>query len=292
MPLRYGAFNGKDIACCYHGWTFGLDGGCIDIPAAADGQALDPSRIRVKSYPCREVQGNVWIFMSGRQGGDGAPLPEVPRLPDIGDTRPQVAISMRFPCGADHAAFGLVDPAHGAFVHTSWWWKKGPGELRLKEKAFEPSPLGFRMRRHRLPRENRVYKLLGDNVTSEITFSLPGVRVEHIKGERHTAVNLTAVTPVNEEETDVHQCLYWTVPWLGPFKPIARTLSRIFLGQDRDTAVRLNDGLAHKPPLMFVGDPDAQIKWYLRLKREWLRAQAEGREFRNPLRPTTLRWRS
>ena len=106
---------------------------------------------------------------------DGLPPP--PGVPGLGDRAPQVAISQVFPCSADQAAFGLMDPTHAAFVHTSWWWKKDARKLRLKEKHFEPAPLGWRMKRHRLPRENRAYRLLGRTVTTEIAYALPGLRI-------------------------------------------------------------------------------------------------------------------
>jgi len=43
---------------------------------------------------------------------------------------------------------------------------------------------------------------------------------------------------------------------------------------------------------MLIQDADTQTRWYFRLKREFLTAQAEERAVRNPLMPTTLRWRS
>ena len=126
---------------------------------------------------------------------------------------------MNFPCDADQAAFGLMDPTHAAFVHTSWWWKKQARELREKQKEFEPAPLGWRMKRHRLPPQNRVYRLFGDEVTTDISYRLPGLRIEHIRGNRHTAVGLTAITPLSEQETEVHQYLYWTLSWLNSALP-------------------------------------------------------------------------
>ena len=46
------------------------------------------------------------------------------------------------------------------------------------------------------------------------------------------------------------------------------------------------------PRLMLINDADTQARWWMRLKDEWLAAQAEGRPFTNPLTPMTLRWRS
>ena len=295
IPLRYGHFDGHEIACCYHGWTFAPDGRCTGIPSLVEGQALDVEKIKVRAYPSREVQGNIWVYLPagrGRAGADEATLPEVPRIPDLGDAAPRVSIASIFPCDTDHAAFGLMDPTHAAFVHTSWWWKRKARTLRRKEKNFEPAPLGWRMVRHRLPSESLVYKLLGRDVTTEITYSLPGLRIESICGERHKAVGLTAITPVSANETEVHQSLYWTMPWLAPLTPLARRLAAAFLAQDRDVVARQQEGLADDPTLMLIDDADTQAKWFARLKREWLRAEAEGRPFENPVRARTLRWHS
>ncbi len=103
---------------------------------------------------------------------------------------------------------------------------------------------------------------------------------------------LTALTPVHETETEVHQCLYWTPPWLTPFKPVIRRLAESFLGQDRAMAARQREGLASDPALMLLGDADAQAGWFQQLKREWLSARAEGRTFRNPVEAGVLRWYS
>ena len=89
----------------------------------------------------------------------------------------------------------------------------------------------------------------------------------------------------------MHYCLYWTPKWLAPLKPFAGYMARDFLDQDRMVAVKMADNKAPGTP-MFVGDADTQVRWYLRLKREYLAAQAEGRAFVNPLRPATLHWRS
>lgn len=292
IPLRYGSFDGREIACCYHGWTFGPDGVCTGIPSLVPGQSLNVERIRTGAFPCREVQGNVWVYFGAGKTWDEAALPPVPEVPDMGAAAPRIGISSIFPCDGDHAAFGLMDPTHAAFVHTSWWWKRKARTLRQKEKHFEAAPLGWRMIRHRLPPENLVYKLLGDVVTTEITYRLPGLRIEHIQGDRHSAVGLTAITPLSERETEVHQCLYWTVPWLGPVTPVLRRLARTFLDQDRAVVVRQQEGLRDDPSLMLIDDADTQAKWYARLKREWLRAAAEGRAFENPITARTLRWRS
>ena len=51
IPLRYGAFDGETIACSYHGWRFGRDGTCVEIPSLREGQKVDLAKIRCPSYP-------------------------------------------------------------------------------------------------------------------------------------------------------------------------------------------------------------------------------------------------
>ena len=292
MPLRHGGFDGTTLRCCFHGWAFdSADGRCTEIPSAAPGDGIEPGRFRLRAYPCREVQGNVWVFMAA-PGAPPGPLPEVPAVPGFGEAAPHVATTMRFPCGVDLAASGFFDPGHPAFVHTSRWWRSSPiGRLRLKEKDFEPDGMGFRMVRHPVRGGGLPYKLLGGDVHAEIRVMLPGLRIEHIQGHRHAAGVLAAATPVGPAVTDVHYCVYWTLPYLAALRPLAGWMARDFLRQDRDVAVRLASNPA-LPAQLFVGDADAQIRWFLRLKKEFLASGAEARPFVNPLRPQTLRWRS
>ena len=83
MPLSAGRFDGHEVECCYHGWRFDTGGQCTLIPSLVPGQAFTPERIRVRSYPVREVQGNIWVFF----GDDPATAPEMPLL-DGFDERP------------------------------------------------------------------------------------------------------------------------------------------------------------------------------------------------------------
>lgn len=287
IPLSCGSFDGKEVECCYHGWRFGGDGHCTAIPSLVPDQKFNIDRVRVRAYPCREVQGNIWVFV----GDDDAEPGDPPIVPELGDRVPGLSESMEFPCHVDHAVVGLMDPAHGPFVHQSWWWRSRRS-IHEKSKAFGPSPRGFTMLRHPPSSNSAAYKLLGGAMTTEISFQLPGVRIEHVRAGRHVLCNLTAVTPVSETETVVHNAIYWTQPWLTPLKPFLAPFARAFLKQDRDVVVLQQQGLRHNPNLMLINDADMQAKWYYRLKDEWRRAGEEGRAFENPVSAQELRWRS
>jgi phenylpropionate dioxygenase-like ring-hydroxylating dioxygenase large terminal subunit len=287
IPLTYGRFDGREIECCYHGWRFDRSGRCTAIPSLLPDQEFDVGRIKARSYPAQERNGNIWVYF----GDDPASAPEVPELPDIGARGPDLFESVSFPCAIDHAVVGLMDPAHGPFVHRAWWWR-AQDSIHAKEKAFAPAPFGFAMLRHRPSRNSNAYKLLGGAPETEITFRLPSTRIEHIRVGRHVVVNLTAVTPLNDGESEINHAVYWTFPWLTPLKPLLRPYVRAFLRQDRDIMVMQQQGLRHDPPLMLINDADTQAKWYHRLKNEYARARAEGRPFQNPVKERVLRWRS
>jgi len=288
MPLAAGRFDGREVECCYHGWRFDTAGRCTAIPALPPGRGFDPGRIRVRTYPVREVQGNIWVFF----GDDPAAAPDVPVLDGFREAAPpRLVESVPLRAAIDHAVIGLMDPAHGPFVHRAWWWRSRRS-IGHKEKAFVPSPFGFTMSRHRPSPNSRAYRLLGGSPETEIVFRLPSLRIEHIRAGRHLVASLTAITPVDAHTSEIHHAVYWTLPWLDALKPLLSRYVRAFLRQDRDIMLRQQQGLAFAPPLMLIDDADTQAKWYYRLKREYRRARAEGRPFANPVRPRTLEWRS
>ncbi len=287
IPLSCGRFDGREVECCYHGWRFGPDGVCTAIPSLVPGQEFDVSRIKTRRHPVREVQGNVWIWM-----GDGEPDRDPPRVPHFADDRGANLIeAMDFPCFVDHAVIGLMDPAHGPFVHKSWFWRN-ERSIHEKAKEFGPAEFGFVMKKHRPSSNSAAYKILGGTPETEIRFQLPGVRIEHIQVGAHTVCNLTTVTPIGDMMTEVTNQMWWTMGWADAAKPLIRRFARKFLGQDRDVVVLQQEGLRHDPSLMLIKDADTQARWYYQLKNEWVRARQEGREFKNPVKDVTLRWRS
>ncbi|NWG45886.1 MAG: aromatic ring-hydroxylating dioxygenase subunit alpha [Alphaproteobacteria bacterium] len=312
VPLSAGRLKGKGeaaaggvcaesaVECPYHGWRFGTDGRCTAIPSLLPDQGVDISRIRVRNYPVREQQGLLWVHM-GAEGDDrlgeaaqaaAEPAEPPPLLPGFGaDARPAFIERMSFACHVDHAVIGLMDPAHGPFVHRSWWWRS-EASIHAKAKAFGPAPRGFSMLEHAPSKNSGAYKLLGGKPTTEITFSLPGLRTELIRIGKNRVLGFTAVTPLEDEKTEVTQIFYWTLPWLALIRPFFRPFARSFLRQDHDMVMLQREGLKFNPRLMLINDADMQAKWYFRLKKDWAEAQERGTPFVNPVEPVTLRWRS
>jgi phenylpropionate dioxygenase-like ring-hydroxylating dioxygenase large terminal subunit len=289
--LSRGVFDGKEVECPYHGWRFAIDGRCTAIPSQTSSQRPQPGDIRAASYRVSETQGNIWVFV----GDTTAAPPPVPTVPAIGD-RFGLHLSAIFDCNIDLAVSGLMDPAHGAFVHRSALWRTKKS-IHEKNKAFSPvdshGSIGWRMDRHRASSNSRAYKLfLGGAPETEIIYTLPSVRIEHATTGRYDYCGLTACTPITATRTSVHHVMYWNVPGGALLKPLVYAVARRFLEQDRRAVMDMVDGLKFNPPTMLIRDADMQTRWYFRLKKEWLAAQADGRPRRNPLESMTLTWRS
>jgi phenylpropionate dioxygenase-like ring-hydroxylating dioxygenase large terminal subunit len=292
VPLSCGRFDGTEVECCYHGWRFNAEGACTIIPALAADQQVDLDRYNVRKYHVREQQGNIWIYMSAPERQHEAPTFEPPLVPGVApDATYQASQMLPFPCYIDHAVVGLMDPAHVPFVHRSWWWRADP-TLNDEIKAFDPSHYGFTMRRHKLERSTFFYDLIGGDPEVEISFQLPGVRFEIISTNKHQVQQLTVITPLTADQTEVTALFYTTLPWIGIFKPIIMPFVRTFLDQDRQMVIKQQIGLKQDPPLMLIKDADAQARWYYQIKTEHAKAIAENRPFKNPVKEQILHWRS
>jgi phenylpropionate dioxygenase-like ring-hydroxylating dioxygenase large terminal subunit len=291
VPLSEGWFDGCTIQCCYHGWKFDTKGMCKDIPAIAPDSKIDFSKIRVFNYPVREINDTVWIYIPDKKlHFNVTPKVEPPDL--ILDPAQKFlhVESVILPANIDHAVIGLIDPAHVTFVHQSWYWRSAK-KLKLKEKHFEPTPLGFKMVRHAPSNNSKGYTVLKGGTSTEIKFEIPGNRYEHILiGEKHQIISITTLTPLNEHQTELNHIFYSSLPatkWL--WWPLKR-LGQKFIGQDLDVFVKLSKGLESNPTLMLIGEPDAQAKWYYEIKRLWQKAQQDNVPFENAIGQQTLHW--
>jgi phenylpropionate dioxygenase-like ring-hydroxylating dioxygenase large terminal subunit len=290
MPLRYGTFDGCEVECCYHGWKFDMEGVCVTVPSLIEIKS-EVAKIKTGRFPCIEKDGLVWVYVS-RQPSAGEPPAPPPDMPTPIAGGFKLVDSVHFPCPIDHAVIGLMDPSHGPYVHRSWWWRT-KRSMHEKSKQFAPTPRGFKMVRHAPSKNSFAYKILGGAPSTEISFQLPGLRTEHITiGNRHVVL-LTALTPIDTQNTQLHQFMYTSMPLLNLLRPLLLPFGKAFIRQDLTVVKMQQEGLnTEHPPLMLLGDADAQALWYYRLKKEALVAREDGRSFENPLKERVLKWRS
>jgi len=296
MPLSLGYFDGKQLECHYHGWRFDAQTGqCRLIPSLASDSKLNAERIHAGHFACEEYDGYVWVYVP-YPGTRGEPEEPCPRLPVFGERFTLAHLAADLPLSIDHGIIGLMDPAHGPFVHQAWWWRSGKS-IHEKEKHFEPIPLGFRMSAHAPSSNSAAYKLLGvygEPVVTTIDFRLPNIRLEQIRCGDKWFSSRAMVTPVTATTCRIDFCAAWNVFRHVPLiTSIFRLFGRMFIGQDERTMTEQSEGLKHNPPLMLIDDADRPAKWYFALKQAYLRSRETGAPMEHPMDgPVTLRWRS
>jgi phenylpropionate dioxygenase-like ring-hydroxylating dioxygenase large terminal subunit len=289
IPLSAGWFDGEQVQCKYHGWKFEpCSGQCTEIPSLTGFDVLQPTKIFATAYHCEERDGYCWVFLPEPGAGRAnAMLPPVPEVMKFSAKYRTAHLAADLPCNVDHGIIGLMDPAHGPFVHQAWWWRSA-ASIHEKEKHFEPIPEGFRMSAHAPSGNSAPYKLLGvygEPITTTIDFTLPNRRTEIIRCGPRWFSSLTTVTPVTASTCRIDVCAAWNVPI-----PVAvmRFFGKRFLEQDRQTMVEQAAGLRFHPGLMLIDDADKPAKWYFALKQ----ARLTGTGAHPLTGPVVLRWRS
>jgi phenylpropionate dioxygenase-like ring-hydroxylating dioxygenase large terminal subunit len=300
IPLSCGWFDGQQVTCKYHGWAFEpVSGQCQEIPSLTPSDTLDPHKIYAGAFPCVERDGYAWVFVPRPGRGRVRPdddLPPVPETPKFSERFRTAHLTANLPCNVDHGIIGLMDPAHGPFVHQSWWWRS-KHSIHEKEKHFEPIPEGFRMSAHAPSGNSAPYKLLGvygEPITTTIDFVLPNRRYETIRCGPKWFSSLTTVTPTTPNQCRIDVVAAWNIFYRVPLvTTIAKFFGDRFVRQDQETMIQQAEGLKYNPSLMLIDDADRPAKWYFALKQARLDA-AEGRAVSgHPMTgPVTLHWRS
>jgi phenylpropionate dioxygenase-like ring-hydroxylating dioxygenase large terminal subunit len=305
MPLSCGWFDGQQLECSYHGWKFDAHTGqCQLIPSLTSDQEMKIDRIYAGSHACEEHDNFIWVFIP-EPGPPGAgftkaaePPLAVPEVPKFSGKFKTAYLTADLPCSVDHGIIGLMDPAHGPFVHQAWWWRTRHS-IHEKQKTFEPIPNGFRMSAHTPSSNSAPYKLLrlyadADSITTTIDFVLPNLRLETIRAGKYWFSSLTTVTPINRSQCRIDVVACWNIFRWVPFGPqLLKFMFAKFVEQDRRTMELQSEGLKSNPHLMLIDDADRPAKWYFGLKAAYLEARRNGGEMSHPMSgPVTLKWRS
>ena len=111
-PLSLGTGDGESLQCAYHGWRFGGDGGCIEIPALGRDSVL-PSQARLTPVAA-VVERSGMVFVAPDE--PIAPLGHVKESEDptfeMGELPP-----IRARASVGLLADNFLDMAHFPFVH-------------------------------------------------------------------------------------------------------------------------------------------------------------------------------
>ena len=126
--LYFGRIEEDGMRCIYHGWKYGLDGACLDMPNVSPEHQFK-ERIHQPAYPCVERCGIIWTYMG--------PAREPPPVPDleflmVPEENRYVEHRDYQECNYFQALEGGIDPAHAAFLHGPLDWLSLSDENAVK----------------------------------------------------------------------------------------------------------------------------------------------------------------
>lgn len=124
--LSVGAVDGDALQCAYHGWRYGADGACVEIPSMPG--APIPSAACTPAFRAEERHGLVWVLLDDRLD---PPIPPCP-MADEPSLRALTPEPYTWPVGAPRRVENFVDLAHFAFVHD--------GSLGSRDEPVPPLP--------------------------------------------------------------------------------------------------------------------------------------------------------
>jgi len=135
--LSVGTVEAAGIRCAYHGWRFGLDGRCDDLPSMPDGPI--PGRACVESFDAAVAYGLVWVRL------DGAAGTAIPACPAWDDTSYRVLSGTPYtwPTSAPRRVENFVDLAHFAWVHDGTLGRRDEPVPQLPEIRRQEGELRF-----------------------------------------------------------------------------------------------------------------------------------------------------
>lgn len=111
-PLSIGPLANGTLTCAYHGWKFGDNGQCVEVPSSGPGAAIPPTA----HLPCVNVEeryGLVWLC----PGDPAIPLPNMPWEDDPAFRRINTGVEA-WSVSAPRMADNFMDFSHFPWVHT------------------------------------------------------------------------------------------------------------------------------------------------------------------------------
>jgi 3-ketosteroid 9alpha-monooxygenase subunit A len=241
-----GKVKGDCLACPFHGWTFGPDGDCVEIPYARK----IPPKARLSAWPVAELNGVVLVW---HDPAGGPPDFTIPRIEELGSPEwlPWQTSRYHIKTHPREIVDNLADKAHFPAVHQT---------------AIDD--FGFEVDGHTATQRVRGRAFLAnggvDHFSSRTTYHGPGYLLMRMDGAFSNYM-LFAHTPVDESHLDL-----WMAVTLKIAGSREKTESYVGLYLDNlkrgfEDDIRIWENKIYREPAMLC-DGDGPIgrlrRWY------------------------------
>lgn len=195
-----GQVEGACLRCPYHGWVYGPDGACVEIPSQRRDRPIPP-RARVSALPVTERFGWVWVLVGDIDPADAPPLPEFAEADD--PAWHCIEGEFLWQAHVGRVVENAIDIGHVAFVHAGTFGN--PSHPEVEPLDVEEDAWGARVTTQVAARRRggplRWLGLAPDRVEIRLGFHMPGVTRLDIRLPRFSAVLMMANVPVDETTT-------------------------------------------------------------------------------------------
>jgi 3-ketosteroid 9alpha-monooxygenase subunit A len=208
-------FDGDSIRCPFHGWRFGPDGRCNNIPYY-DGPI--PAAARVRSWLVSERYGIVFCWNDPEEQAPDFDLPDLPEWEDPDYVRWEGLIHLAdLPCHPIEVFDNNSDYAHLTYTHG--------GSVRAYENEVDGNYYWQRERMVGQQKGDGEHMGIGIPISTVNRYLGPGLNNPRFLEAR--GVQLIAATPIEDGSTRLWQCAMLGRP-AGASDETARTAWRQF----------------------------------------------------------------
>jgi phenylpropionate dioxygenase-like ring-hydroxylating dioxygenase large terminal subunit len=182
-----GEVVGNNVRCPFHGWQFGPNGRCVEIPYCSK----IPAKANLGAWFVREVNGIVFVY----HDADGRlPSFDIPVLPEFGakDWSPYYKLEWRVKGHVEEIAENAVDYSHFTELHT---YTSHPQvtHLEMKNHNFRVVMLSRR----------RLFGRMVDTHT-DITYHGLGFVVSPVQAGKVNLIAVLTPTPIDDEYININ----------------------------------------------------------------------------------------
>tara|TARA_Y100001954_G_scaffold62087_2_gene67609 strand:- start:1207 stop:2280 length:1074 start_codon:yes stop_codon:yes gene_type:complete len=240
-------FKGE-LVCPYHGWLYDHTGQVSCVPS--EGPESKPSQnLKLKSFPCVEQDGVIWVWMGPSDNNTDVPCPATPpwRFPEaLNPDWISYFMITDFENEVTNLAENFVDVPHTIFVHRGWFRdekavpKKVPTVVETKNGAVTVTY--FQEEDEFSWGAKMLLNPGGHPMTHTDQFIMPNLtRVDYNFGSKNGFIINSQISPVSTLKSRVYTYIAYKIPLFGMlFKPIISFYTRKVIEQD--TVIMKNQG--------------------------------------------------
>ena len=112
--LFWGRNEEGGLRCVYHGWKWDVEGNCLDVPNAPEGETYKDKIQAFAAYPAVERGGLIWAYLGPKETQPPVPDFELTAVPASHRYISQMFIGGNWMQGLE----GDIDSSHVSFLHS------------------------------------------------------------------------------------------------------------------------------------------------------------------------------